>query len=85
VDQEELLREMLEDDKFDHAATRMTPRQYAKTHGIEPQTIYYYLRGQNPRLKAYRCECGNRLIDVAEADALLKAQKAKRGDEQVGM
>lgn len=71
---EQMSRDELEDTVLFQTG-RMTPRDYAKKHGFEPQILYYYLR--TGRLKKHYCDCGRPVIDVAETDALLAEQKAK--------
>jgi len=73
---EQMERDELEDSPLAQSG-KMTPRDYARKVGKEPQIIYYYMRGANPRLKKYYCDCGRVVIDVAEADALFAEQAAK--------
>jgi len=67
------LRDKLED--AHNGVTKMSVREYAKAHGIQPQLVYYYVRqgyiNQEP------CICGRMVIDVKSADEYL-AQKAEK-------
>lgn len=68
---DDLLRQMQEDEEADklETQTHATPIEYARSRGIRPQRIYYYLR--NRKLVSSNCQCGRRVIDMAEADELL--------------
>lgn len=65
-------------DKLDAARSdtdqiSMSVQEYAKAHGIQPQLIYYYIRRK--RIKLHPCgECGRKVIDVRDADAIFVKQ-----------
>jgi hypothetical protein len=50
----------------------MKPVQYAKLRGLYPQQVYGWMR--NGTLTSKRCDCGSRVIEVYEADELLRAK-----------
>jgi hypothetical protein len=54
---------------------RMSPIEYARKRGLQPQLVYYYIRAGH--IKVEDCICGRPTIDIASADAYL-AEKAKR-------
>lgn len=55
---------------------KMTPREFAAKRNLQPQLVYYYLR--TGALTEYKCECGRKVIDIAEADALFRAKHKKK-------
>jgi hypothetical protein len=59
-------------------ATKLTPREYAKLRGMAPQMVYYYIR--NGVVEVERCQCGRKVVDVANTDQALeeKRNKARR-------
>jgi hypothetical protein len=54
---------------------RMSPIEYARKRGLQPQLVYYYIRAGH--IKQEDCICGRPTIDIESADAYL-AEKAKR-------
>jgi hypothetical protein len=48
----------------------MSPKDYGKLRSISPQLVYYHVREGN--LDKHSCQCGNTLIDVAQADKQFK-------------
>lgn len=71
TDASELERMIREDELYDaEAIGRMTPIDYAKSRNIRAQRVYKAIR--HKKLNDSRCQCGRRIIDVAEADALFK-------------
>jgi hypothetical protein len=81
---DELLAAMEEDERADRVSlqTLASPVDYAKTHGIRPQMVYYYIR--TGKLKTRTCECGRRVIVIAEADQIFKkgVQSNDSSDEE---
>jgi hypothetical protein len=51
----------------------LTPREYAKLHGMQPQLVYYYIRTK--QLEVELCKCGRKVIDVVKADTLFASKK----------
>ena len=54
---------------------KLSPIQYARKRGIQPQLIYYYVRAGH--IKVEECICGRPVIDIASADKFL-AEKGKK-------
>jgi hypothetical protein len=50
----------------------MKPVQYAKLRGLYPQQIYGWMK--NGTLTSMHCDCGSRVIEVEEADELLRSK-----------
>lgn len=59
---------------------KMTPREYAKSKGLQPQLVYYYIRQGD--IKTESCQCGRNVIDVASANAFF-AERDKRKSGQM--
>jgi hypothetical protein len=55
---------------------KLTPREYAKARGMNPQLVYYYIR--SGALKTERCICGRTVLDVRTADQTLQTKAATR-------
>lgn len=55
--------------------TKMSVREYALAHGIQPQLMYYYVR--QGYVEQEPCICGRMVIDVKSADEYL-AKKAEK-------
>jgi|SRR5262245_41820715 len=55
----------------------LTPREYAKARGMNPQLVYYYLR--TGAIKDERCKCGRRVLNVHDTDETLQTKAATRG------
>jgi hypothetical protein len=64
-------------------AESMSVREYATLRGLQPQLVYYYIRSE--RITQRPCgECGRKVIDVAEADAIfVKKQDPTKGGTDV--
>jgi hypothetical protein len=56
---------------------KLTPREYAKARGMNPQLMYYYIR--TGVVKDERCICGRRVLDVRTTDEVLQTKAATRG------
>lgn len=67
---DDLIEQMKRDDL--EGATKLPPIQYAKLRGMYPQKVYSALR--NRKLEATTCECGRKVIIVADADRLFGVQ-----------
>jgi hypothetical protein len=67
---DDFLRQVEEDEQRDRIAqqTKASPIDYARSRGIRPQKVYAALR--SGKLTWSGCECGRRVIVVAEADEL---------------
>lgn len=69
---DDFIQQMIADDLVDdleaarEGVIKMTPRQYAKARGIQPQLIYYYLRTK--KIDSETCQCGSRVLDIKSAD-----------------
>jgi hypothetical protein len=70
---EEVLRLMEEDELHDRVAqqTLASPIDYAKSRGIAPQKVYYWIRTK--RLEKETCPCGRSCVNIEAADKVLKA------------
>ena len=68
------LRDKLEAAHSD-GITRMSVREYALAHGIQPQLMYYYVR--QGYIEQKPCICGRMVIDVKSADEYLIQKAAK--------
>jgi len=55
----------------------LTPREYAKARGMNPQLLYYYMR--TGAVKSEFCKCGRRVVNVKETDEALQTKAATRG------
>lgn len=64
------------------ASGYMTPIDYAKARGIHPQRVYKALRDK--KLQDSRCQCGRRVVCVADADELFKFRKGTEDDTTAG-
>ena len=53
---------------------KLSVRDYARKHKIQPQLLYYYIR--RGYIKEEDCVCGRPVIDVESADKYLRG-KAK--------
>lgn len=73
------LRDQMEADELADAS-KLTPREYAKLHHLQPQIVYYHLR--NGHLESEQCACGRRVLDVRRADAFFKERAAKERTRQ---
>jgi hypothetical protein len=52
----------------------MSVREYALANGLQPQNVYYYIR--SGKIHQRPCgECGRKVIDIAEADAIFKKKE----------
>lgn len=77
-DADDLQRMIEEDELLDQMELgKMSPIEYARAKGIQPQLVYYYIRSGH--IKVEVCVCGRKVIDVPSADAYLadKGQKEK--------
>lgn len=59
------LIESMKRDEFD-GATKLTPREYGRFRGIQPQLIYYHIR--EGHIQKEQCVCGRSVIDIELAD-----------------
>jgi hypothetical protein len=64
VNIDETIRQMMADEEED--APCITPVNYGKLRGIQPQLVYYHIKAGH--IVAFRCECGRRVIRKEEAD-----------------
>lgn len=56
----------------------LTPREYAKLRGLNPQLVYYYIRTK--KITPELCKCGRKVIEVKLADEALKDSRAVKDD-----
>ncbi len=74
MNSDELLAQMEADERADQAELgKMSPREYAKMKGLQPQLVYYYIR--NGHIRTEPCVCGRTVIDVQSADSYLQAKE----------
>ena len=64
-----------------HGVLKMTPREYAKSKGLQPQLVYYYIRQGD--IKTVFCDCGRKVIDVAGANAFFDERARKKSGQPV--
>lgn len=62
---DDLIEQMKADEVV--GATKMSPRDWAKTKSIAPQLVYYYIKAGH--IKKETCQCGRSVIDVEDAEA----------------
>lgn len=55
---------------------KLTPREYAKARGMNPQLVYYYIR--SGAIQKEVCICGRSVIDVKAADEAIQTKAAER-------
>lgn len=60
---DEVARQMELDELSD--ARLLTPRDFAKLYGCEPQLVYYYIR--RGKIEIERCDCGRKCVVVVDA------------------
>jgi len=75
MDIEDFIRQAQEDEANDRTEqqTKASPIDYARLRGMRPQKVYAALRAG--RLAWSTCECGRRVIVIAEADEVFNVQK----------
>lgn len=76
---DEFFERMEAEDAIDAAQaglTKLTPREYAKAKGLQPQLVYYYIR-QGKILKE-TCVCGRTVVDIESADKFLESKAQKK-------
>lgn len=61
---DELIERMKQDELED--ATKLSPREYGKLRGIQPQLVYYHIR--EGHVIKETCQCGRSVIDIDLAD-----------------
>ncbi len=47
-------------------SSKLSPREYGKLRGIQPQLVYYHIR--EGHIDKLTCDCGRSVIDVDQAD-----------------
>lgn len=65
---DDLMRQMELDELQD--ATKLSPRDYGKMRGIQPQLVYYHIR--EGHIKKEHCLCGRSVVDIDAADMYFK-------------
>jgi hypothetical protein len=75
---DEFLKAVEEDELRDKVeqATHATPREYAKTRGMAPQRVYYYIRKQ--KIVPDWCLCGRLVVVIKEADEFFESLEKKK-------
>jgi hypothetical protein len=61
---DELIERMKQDELED--ATKLSPREYGKLRGIQPQLVYYHIR--EGHITKETCICGRTVIDIDLSD-----------------
>lgn len=51
---------------------KLTPREYGRLRGMQPQLVYYHIRNRHITLEL--CICGRKVIDVGLADKFFEEQ-----------
>jgi hypothetical protein len=77
LNHDELMAAMEKDELED--ATKLTPREYGKLRGIQPQLVYYHIR--EGHIKKELCICGRPVIDIDLADQYFKKGKHDGQDQ----
>jgi hypothetical protein len=72
---DELIEQMKLDEMAD--ATKLSPREYGKLRGIQPQLVYYHIR--EGHVKKEQCICGRTVIDIDLADQYFKKGQHANG------
>jgi hypothetical protein len=72
---DDLLKQMMEDEREDRLATQTLSRpiEYARSRGFAPQKVYAALR--NKKLDWHICDCGHKCVNIEEADELFGIKK----------
>lgn len=74
---DDVIRKMRQDEIED--APLITPVNYAKLRGMQPQLVYYRIR--TGKLKTKTCNCGRKCIDIKEADVAFGLIDKEEKDE----
>ncbi len=53
-------------------ATHLSPRDFAKSIGVAPQLVYYYIR--TGKIEATTCLCGRKVIEVEQARQVFESR-----------
>jgi hypothetical protein len=61
-------------------ATKLSPRDYGKLRGIQPQLVYYHIR--EGHIKKEQCLCGRSVVDIDAADQYFKKGPYADGVEE---
>ncbi|MGA2412681.1 MAG: hypothetical protein ABSG46_20150 [Candidatus Binataceae bacterium] len=77
---DEYLRQVEEDERGDQEWMR--PVQYAKHRGLYPQQIYAWMRKGIIEWKI--CDCGAKVIRVADVDELLRSKGKLQPEDDSG-
>lgn len=77
LDNTDDLIEQMEVDELADAA-KLSPRDFAKMMGMQPQLVYYYIR--TGVIKKETCLCGRPVVDVEASKAALQAKAQERRD-----
>ena len=56
---------------------KMSPIEFARSRGLQPQLVYYYIR--QGHVKTEECICGRVVIDIESATAYLASKQKKGG------
>lgn len=75
---DELMEQMRLDELAD--ATKLSPREYGKLRGIQPQLVYYHIR--EGHIKKEQCICGRTVIDIEASDEYFKKGRHADGTEE---
>jgi hypothetical protein len=75
---DDLIAQMKADDN--EGATHLKPVRYAHLRGIQPQKVYYWIRAGKIDYDYCVGGCGERVIEVAEADKLLRPKSSPEED-----
>lgn len=53
---------------------KLSVADYSKLRGLQPQLVHYYIR--QDRIQVEKCPCcGGKVIDVEQADQVMKVKK----------
>lgn len=67
---EELQQQIEADELAD--AEWLKPRDFAKSIGVTPQLVYYYVR--TGKIESQQCLCGNKVINVKQAREVFESR-----------
>jgi hypothetical protein len=78
LNSDELIEQMKQDELSD--ATKLSPREYGKLRGIQPQLVYYHIR--EGHIDKETCVCGRSVIDIDHADQYFKKGNYADGKQE---
>jgi hypothetical protein len=74
---DELFKAMRQDELGD--TEKLTPRDFADLVGVTPQLIYYHINAKHISIE--KCQCGRKVVDVAEALKYWNSKPKQKGQQ----